>query len=41
MFFEKEKFIDEVRLYRRELHRIPEIGFCEVNTSKYIREKLE
>lgn len=39
--FEKEKLIDEVKLYRRDLHRIPEIGFCEVKTSKYIKEKLE
>lgn len=41
MAFEKERYIDEVRTYRRELHKIPEVGFCEVNTSKYIREKME
>lgn len=41
MNFEKRKFIEEVRLYRRELHKIPEAGFCEINTSRYIRKKLE
>ncbi|SCJ98864.1 N-acetyldiaminopimelate deacetylase [uncultured Clostridium sp.] len=41
MAFKKEIYIDEVRTYRRELHKMPEVGFCEVNTSKYIREKLE
>lgn len=41
MAFEKVKYIDEVRAYRRELHKIPEVGFYEVKTSKYIREKLE
>lgn len=41
MAFDKERYIEEVRMYRRELHKVPEAGFCEVNTSKYIREKLE
>ena len=27
--------------FRKELHQMPEIGFDEINTSKYINEKLE
>ena len=41
MVFEKNRYIDELRIYRRELHKMPEVGFCEVDTSRYIREKLE
>ena len=31
---------DEAIKHRRELHKIPEIGFCEFKTSKYIEDKL-
>lgn len=41
MVFDKEKFKEETRRYRRDLHKMPEIGFCEIETSNYIRSKLE
>lgn len=41
MIFDKEKFKEETKLYRRHLHQIPEGGFCEKETSKYVKEKLE
>lgn len=41
MSFNKDKFKEETKLYRRYLHQIPEGGFCEKETSKYIKEKLE
>ncbi|MBR5471337.1 MAG: amidohydrolase [Oscillibacter sp.] len=32
--------MENVIRYRRELHQIPEVGFCEVQTAAYIREHL-
>lgn len=41
MMFNKDKFKEETKSYRRYLHQIPEIGFCEIETSKYIKERLK
>jgi len=32
--------MENVIRYRRDLHQIPEVGFCEVQTAAYIREHL-
>ena len=32
---------DEMKTWRQELHRIPEIGLEEYKTSSYIKEKLK
>ena len=32
---------DEMQVWRQDLHRIPEIGLEEHNTSAYIKEKLK
>ncbi len=31
----------KIATFRKELHQMPELGFEEINTSKYIKEKLE
>ena len=35
------RLIHNVNEYRNNLHQIPEVGFCEFETSAYLREKLE
>ena len=36
-----EQLLDQIRTWRRHLHAIPEIGFQEYKTSKYLYEELE
>lgn len=36
-----EELLDQIRTWRRHLHAIPEIGFQEYKTSKYLYEELE
>jgi amidohydrolase len=36
-----QKIFPEIVEIRRHLHRFPELSFCEVNTAKFIRQKLE
>lgn len=38
--FEIQKLAHNVTTYRRELHQIPELGLQEVETAKYLRDKL-
>ena len=35
------KISESIKRHRRYLHTIPELGFEEFKTSKYIREQLE
>lgn len=36
-----EQLLDQIRTWRRHLHAIPEIGFQEYKTSKYLYEELK
>lgn len=36
-----EKYFEEIRNFRRHIHRNPELSFEEVETAKYIREQLK
>ena len=38
---EIEKFHDEMTIWRRDIHRHPELGFEETRTSDFVAEKLK
>lgn len=39
--FDKEKYVEIVRKYRRDLHQIPEIGFDLFKTHEYVKKELD